>query len=147
MVIKPNVGGSGWTWFDSDSLADLAAATKDGGVDLGLDQVGLVQEFIPAQGGHITRVEGLGGKFLYAIKSLFDRLVFDLARPTCTRPRRAWLSMYALVPWRRRKRALKVEGYHPPADVIADIERTFLASTASTSAGIEYVIDVRDGQL
>jgi len=27
-----------------------------------------VQEYIPARGGHITRVETLGGKYLYAIK-------------------------------------------------------------------------------
>ena len=31
------------------------------------DQTALAQEFIPPRGGHITRIEVLGGRFLYAI--------------------------------------------------------------------------------
>ena len=41
-----------------------------GTIDLGIDSTALVQEFVPARGGHITRVETLGGKYLYAIKRL-----------------------------------------------------------------------------
>ena len=50
-----------------DSTEELRAAIDETKLELGIDQIALVQELIPARGGHITRVETLGGKFLYAI--------------------------------------------------------------------------------
>ena len=46
-----------------DSPEQLAAAAAQGEVDLGIDSTALVQEFVPARGGHIVRVEVLGGKY------------------------------------------------------------------------------------
>src|ERR1700719_3010186 len=68
VIVKPNIGGrgAGGTRFDSASALERAAAV--GEIDFGIDSTALVQEFLPARGGHITRVETLGGKFLYAIK-------------------------------------------------------------------------------
>ena len=58
------------------ALADaLAASAKAGELDFGVDHTALVQEFVPARGGHITRVETLGGKYLYAIKVLHHRRI------------------------------------------------------------------------
>jgi glutathione synthase/RimK-type ligase-like ATP-grasp enzyme len=67
VVIKANIGGSGAGIVRFDTRADLERAVGEGRVELGLDQTALVQEFIPARGGHITRVEVLGGRYLYAI--------------------------------------------------------------------------------
>src|SRR6266480_1388812 len=67
VLIKANVGGSGAgiTRYDSErSLADAVAA---GSVSLGVDGTALVQEAAPLRDGHITRVETLGGEYLYAI--------------------------------------------------------------------------------
>ncbi len=50
-----------------DSADDLRAAVDAHQLDLGVDQLALVQEFIPALGGHITRVEVLNHAYLYAI--------------------------------------------------------------------------------
>ena len=61
-----------------DSKADLQRAVDENRIDLGLDHVGLVQEFIPARGGHITRVETLGGKYLYGIQVHLSGETFDL---------------------------------------------------------------------
>jgi hypothetical protein len=145
VVIKPNVGGSGAGVVRFDSLDALAAATNDGGVDLGLDGIGLVQEFIPARGGHITRVEGIGGKFLYAINVYLSGETFDLCpADICRTPE--GVSLDTTCPVEAPKAGLRVEGYHPPATVIAEIERTFVA-TGIDVGGIEYVIDDRDGQL
>ena len=47
-------------------------------IELGLDDVALVQEFVPARDGHITRVETLGGKYLYAINVFPEAGSFDL---------------------------------------------------------------------
>jgi glutathione synthase/RimK-type ligase-like ATP-grasp enzyme len=68
VVVKANIGGSGAGIVRFDTPEDLARAVGEGRVNLGIDQQALVQEFIPARGGHITRVEVLGGNFLFAIK-------------------------------------------------------------------------------
>src|SRR5262249_52044533 len=68
VVVKANIGGSGAgiVRFDEPGALELAVEKEE--VDLGIDGTGLVQEFVPARGGYITRVETLGGKYLYAIR-------------------------------------------------------------------------------
>ena len=67
VVVKPNIGGSGAGIQRFDAMADLAAAVAAGSVALGMDDTALVQEFLPARGGHITRLEILQHQLLYAI--------------------------------------------------------------------------------
>src|SRR5688572_19369666 len=62
VVVKANIGGSGAGIVRFDAIEDVKQGVANGIVDLGVDQTALVQEFIPARGGHITRVEVLGGK-------------------------------------------------------------------------------------
>ena len=64
-MVKANIGGSGAGIIRFDSPRDLERAASEGRLELGLDQTALVQEYIPARGGHITRVEVLDGRFLY----------------------------------------------------------------------------------
>ena len=64
VVVKPNIGGSGAgvvKFSTKEHLAEVSAA--ESGLMLGLDSTGLVQEFIPARGSHIVRVEVLDGKY------------------------------------------------------------------------------------
>src|ERR1700735_2971455 len=68
ILIKANIGGSGKGIVRYDSAQALESAVASGQIDLGYDSIALVQEFVPARGGFITRVETLGGKFLYAIR-------------------------------------------------------------------------------
>ena len=56
----------------------LAASIADGTVPESVDCVLLVQDYVPARGGAITRVETLGGKFLYAIEVESGGDSFDL---------------------------------------------------------------------
>ncbi len=67
VLVKANVGGSGAGIVRYDSPDALTDAAERGAVDLGVDGTALVQESAPLRGGHITRVETLGGKYLYAI--------------------------------------------------------------------------------
>src|SRR4029077_6304814 len=67
LLVKPNIGGRGAGIVRFDSTEELLAAIDETQLELGIDQIALVQELIPARGGHITRLETLGGKFLYAI--------------------------------------------------------------------------------
>jgi D-ala D-ala ligase C-terminus len=145
VVIKPNVGGSGAGIVRFDNRADLAAAVNEDRIALGYDRVGLVQEFIPARGGHITRVETLAGKYLYAIQVHLTGETFDLCpADICQTTRGESLNNACVV--EAAKAGLKVESYRPPADVISAVERIVEAAGIDIG-GIEYVIDDRDGQL
>src|SRR3984957_6760913 len=63
VVVKPNIGGSGSGVVKFNSKEALAeAAATENGLTLGMDSTGLVQEFVPARGSHIVRVEVLDGK-------------------------------------------------------------------------------------
>jgi glutathione synthase/RimK-type ligase-like ATP-grasp enzyme len=68
VVVKPNIGGSGAGIQRFDAREALRAAVAAGTVSLGMDDTALVQEFLPADGGHITRLEILQHELLYAIR-------------------------------------------------------------------------------
>ena len=67
LVVKANIGGSGAGIVRYDSADQLAAAVADGTVPDSIDRVLLVQEYVPVRGGAITRIETLGGRYLYAL--------------------------------------------------------------------------------
>ena len=78
MVVKANIGGSGAGIVRFDRSEDLARAAAENRLDFGVDHTALVQEFITPRGGHITRVETLGRKYLYAIKVYTPGDTFNL---------------------------------------------------------------------
>lgn len=146
VVVKANVGGSGAGIVRYNKPEDLARAAEAGEIGLGIDHVALVQEFIPARDGHITRVETLGGKYLYAINVYTTGESFNLCpADICQRADGVELVRNAC-PVNAPKTGLKVEGVTPPAEVIAACER--IMQTAQIDVGgIEYMIDDRDGRL
>ncbi len=145
IVIKPNVGGSGAGVVRFDTREQLASAAREGRIELGFDHVGLVQEFIPARGGHITRVETLNGEFLYAIKVHLTGVTFDLC-PADICQTTGGESLNGACVVEAAKAGLKVEGYLPPATVIDAVERIAQAAGIDVG-GIEYIVDDRDGAL
>ena len=146
IVVKANIGGSGAGIVRFDTLEDLDRAAAEGRLDFGVDHTALVQEYIPNRGGHIIRVELLGGKFLYAIKVFTTGDTFNLCpADICQRSDGVALERSACsvdTP----KTKLKVEGYTPPAEVIAACEGIMRESGIDVG-GIEYMIDDRDGRL
>ena len=146
VVVKANVGGSGAGIVRYDSMEVLREAAADNALDFGVDHTALVQEYVPARGGHITRVETLGGKFLYAIKVYTTGESFNLCpADICQRADGVEL-VRAACPVDAPKTGLKVEGYTPPADVVAACERIMQAAGIDVG-GIEYMTDDRDGQI
>lgn len=136
VVIKPNIGGSGAGIVRFDSPEEVAAAQ----LDLGYDQVGLIQEFVAARGGVITRVEVLNGKFLYAIRIYTDFTDFNLCPADICRTEDAFC------PAEAPKKGLRVERADPPAEAIAGALK--LAELAKLDiGGIEYMIDDRSGEI
>ena len=145
VTVKPNIGGSGAGVRRFDTPEALRAASEDGSLDLGIDSVGLVQEFVPAEEGRITRVEVLGGKFLYAIRIYTPGDTFDLCpADVCQRVDGAELERLAC-PVDAPKNRLRVEGYEPPAEVIEQVER-IMAEAGIEVGGVEYFVDSRDGK-
>lgn len=146
VVVKANIGGSGAGIVRYDSLDALKKAAAENTFDFGVDHTALVQEFVPARGGHITRAETLGGKFLYAIKVFTAGESFNLCpADICQRADGVELVRSAC-PIDAPKTGLKVEGYTPPPSVIEACERT-MQTAGIDVGGIEYMIDDRDGRL
>lgn len=146
VVVKANVGGSGAGIVRFDAPDDLTRAAADGRLDFGVDHTALVQEFIPARDGHITRVELLGGKFLYAIKVFTPGDTFNLCpADICQRSDGVELTRTAC-PVDAPRTGLRVEGYTPPDEVIGACEQ-IVRETEIDVGGIEYMTDDRDGRL
>ena len=72
------IGGSGAGIVRYDTPETLRQAAEAGTIDLGVDSTALVQEFTPARDGHITRIETLGGKYLYGINVYTDHKASDI---------------------------------------------------------------------
>jgi hypothetical protein len=129
IVVKANIGGSGAGIVRYDSLEALRAAVADGMVPDSIDRVLLVQEYVPARGGAITRIETLGGKYLYAIDvdggGSFDLCPADACvvegRPTITITRA------------------------DPDLALIDAAERIAAAAGMDVGGVEVMIDDRDG--
>jgi hypothetical protein len=146
VMLKANVGGSGAGIVRFDRPEDLARAAAENRLSLGIDHTALVQEFIPARGGHITRVETLGGKYLYAIKLFTPGDSYNLCPgDACQRSDGVELTRTAC-PVNAPRTGFYVEGYTPPRSVIDAVEAIVRAAGIDLG-GIEYMIDDRDARL
>jgi len=146
IVVKPNVGGSGAGVQRFDNPAQLAAAVATGSIELGPDHTALVQQFIPSEEGRITRVEVLGGRFLYAIRVYSSGETFNLCPADVCQTTEGAELVRSACPVDAPKNGLRVEGYEPPQQVVREVER-IAAACGIEVGGIEYAIDERNGQL
>lgn len=146
VLIKPNIGGAGAGIERFENESSLQAAIRDKTLEFGVDGVVLVQEMVPLRDGHITRVEVLGGRYLYAINvfpaadSLFNLCPADVCQTTDGRA----LSRSACA-LDAPKTGLRVERADPPAVIIEEVER-IAREVKLDVGGIEYLIDDRDGR-
>jgi hypothetical protein len=145
VLVKANVGGSGAGITRYDSEQSLAAAVVAGSVQLGVDGVALVQECAPLRDGHITRVETLGGDYLYAINVYPASGSFDLCPADACQTTSGVELVRGACAVDAPKTGLRVEGASPPRDIIAQVERIARAARLDVG-GIEYLVDDRDGR-
>ena len=122
VIGKANIGGSGANVARYDDAAALAAAVADGSAPRSIDRVLLVQDLVPARGAGTTRVETLGGKYLYAI-DVADAGGFDV----CLADMAGGMTVA-----------------DPSADVVAAVEAVAAAMSLDVG-GVEYMIDDRSG--
>ena len=145
IVVKANIGGSGAGIVRFDSVADLQRAVAEDHIDLGIDDTALVQEYVPARNGHITRVEVLNGKFLYGINVYSTGDSFNLCPADICQSTDGVELARGACPADAPKNNLRVEGYTPPPEVIEEVE-LIMAAAHIEIGGIEYMIDDRDGR-
>jgi len=144
LLIKPNIGGRGAGIVRFDSIEQLKAAIEACTLQLGIDQIVLVQEFIPARNGRVTRVETLGGKFLYAIDILLTGESFNLC-PAELCQIDSVVEFLENPEANVSKAGLKVESCTPPRTLI-DVVEKIVAAAGIDVGGVEYMIDDRDGR-
>ncbi|MBA2687108.1 MAG: hypothetical protein H0U64_03310 [Gemmatimonadaceae bacterium] len=145
IVVKANIGGSGAGITRYATEGDLSIGVADGSVRLGLDDIALVQEFVPYRDAHITRVETLGGEFLYGINvypggDSFNLCPADVCQTTAgEKLTRTACAVDA------PKNNMRVEAHTPSREIIRQVE--LIAQTVRLDVGgIEYFMDDRDGQ-
>ena len=146
IVVKPNIRGSGSGVTRFDRVEDLQRAAEQGELTFGMDSTALVQEFIPAREQHIVRVEVLNGKYLYAIKVHITGETFDLCPADICRTAGGVELNRGACAIDAPKSGIRVEGFQPSAEVIAQVEQ-IMAASGIEIGGIEYIVDDRDGSL
>ena len=145
VLVKANVGGSGAGIVRYETPQALATAVALRTVSLGVDGTALVQECAPLRDGHITRVETLGGRYLYAINVHPATGSFDLCPADACQTTSGVELVRGACALDAPKNGLRVEGTTPPAEIIEQVERIAQAAHLDVG-GIEYLIDDRDGR-
>lgn len=145
VLVKANIGGSGAGITKYETAQALAGAVAAGQVSLGVDSVALVQEAAPLRDGHITRVETLGGKYLYAINVYPATGSFDLCPADACQTTSGVELVGAACAVDAVKSGLRVEGFTPPPEIVAQVER-ISRFTGLDVGGVEYLVDDRDGK-
>ncbi len=111
----------------------------------GADGISLLQEYHGPQDGRITRVETVGGKFLYALRvEVAPERGFNLCPADACRiidgPE------LTISESGSHENGLSVARHDPPAEMVAAVE--WIAAAVSLDAGgVEYLQSERDGQL
>ena len=145
LLVKPNIGGRGGGIVRVDSMEQLEAAIDKASLNLGIDQTALVQELVPARKGHITRVETLGGKFLYALNIFTSSRSFNLCPAEICQVESVSAFLEDSTGGAPNPR-LKVETCKPALSTIAQVEK-IAAFGGIDVGGVEYMVDDRDGRI
>ena len=128
LVVKANIGGSGAGIMRYESMDQLRAAIADSFLPTSVDGVLLVQDYVPARGGTITRIETLDRKYLYAL-DIAGAGAFDLCPADACQIPGAPIPMVSADPGPELRQA---------AEAIA-------GAAGLDVGGIEVMIDDRDG--
>lgn len=128
LVVKANIGGAGAGIARFENSDELRASVADSNLPTSIDNVLLVQDYVPARNGVITRIETLDQRYLYAI-DIEGGGAFDLCpADACQVPGSAVTMKVAT----------------PPLVLQSAAEAVARAASLDLG-GIELMIDDRDG--
>lgn len=152
VVVKPNIGGSGAGILRFDGAAALEDAARRGTLDLGVDSTALVQEFLPAANGTITRLELLDGELLYAIDITppaghgFNLCPADICQTGDGPPAEVEdLPIATGFEFCATRPAMAIAAATPMPEVV-EAGRRLARAAGLDVCGIEYLVDERDGR-
>lgn len=128
LVVKANIGGSGAGIVRYDSADELRAAIADATLPTSVDGVLLVQDYVPARNGTVTRIETLDRAYLYAL-DIAGGGTFDLCPADACQVPGAPIPMVSADPGPELRHAAEVIARAAGLDV----------------GGVEVMIDDRDG--
>ncbi len=110
-----------------------------------MDGTALAQEAAPLRNGHITRVETLNGKFLYAINVYPAAGSFDLCPADACQTTGGVELVRGACAIDAPKTGMRVERADVPIHILAQIEAVAQAACIDVG-GIEFLVDDRDGE-
>lgn len=145
VLVKANIGGSGAGISSYDNMDGLRAAAGASEFDFGVDGTALVQERAPLRGGHITRIETLGGRFLYAIDVYPAVGSFDLCPADVCQTTGGESLVRGACAVDAPTNKMTVSAANPSMEIVAQVEQ-IARRTGLDVGGVELLIDDRDGQ-
>ncbi len=145
ILIKPNCGGSGSGIQKFENPDDLKSATDAGGIDIPVNGLFILQEFIQPRDGHIVRLETINGKLAYAMKVFTDGSFNLCPSDGCDVDRSTPATDDLGYCPSTTDSDVRFELYrNPPSDVVSAVER-IVAHAGMECGGIEYTVG-KDGQ-
>lgn len=135
VILKPNRGGKGHGVRLFETVAALRAHVAGDAWEAPVDDIALLQEYVPAPEPFITRAEFIGGRFFYAVK-VDTRQGFELC------PADVCAVDDTFCPTGEPAAATpRFEIVDPPEARLLQRYETFLAGNGVEIAGIEFICD------
>lgn len=141
-ITKHNRAGKGLGVRRFDGADALARYVDSDAFEDSVDGITLIQEYIEAPEPFITRVEFVGGKFLYAVR-VDTSLGFELCPADVCRIDDAFCPVGESAPATTAPRFRIIDGFSHP---VVERYRRFLTDNGIGIAGIEFITD-RNGEL
>ncbi len=147
VLIKPNVGGSGAGIVLYNTREELAASVDSGEIDLGIDGVALVQEYLKPKDDCIYRVEIMNDAFLYGIRLPIVQENFNYCPADgCNIEQFDYCPVGASPGEGTTPGDFRITAFEPAPEVIERLKRVVTAAGAGIG-GVEYLINAADDQL
>jgi hypothetical protein len=141
-ITKHNRAGKGLGVRLFDNAGTLAGYVDSDAFEDSVDGITLIQQYIEAPEPFITRVEFVGGTFLYAVR-VDTSLGFELCPADVCQVDDAFCPVGESAPATAAPRFRIVDGFSHP---IVERYRRFIADNGIGIAGIEFITD-RNGEL
>ena len=141
-ITKHNRAGKGLGVRLFDNVEALERYVDGGSFEDSVDGITLIQQYIQAPEPFITRVEFVGGKFLYAVR-VDTSLGFELCPADVCQIDDAFCPVGETAPAPAAPRFSVIDGFSHP---IVERYRRFLGDNGIGIAGIEFIVD-RAGEL
>lgn len=138
-ITKHNRAGKGLGVRLFESVDALQAYVEGGAFEDSVDGITLVQQYIKAPEPYITRVEFVGGEFMYAVR-VDTSLGFELCPADVCQVGDAFCPVGETAPVAAAPRFRIVEGFSHP---VIERYRRFIADNGIGIAGIEFIADTR----